>query len=548
MEQVDLKDTFSYLLENYTDYVPQNLELPTTPGSIAGLGLAAFVLTVTLFDYLNYQRQRRKLGNVDIVGDAPYLWRRLRWTENESNFRAVIQRGYDTFSKKAKPFAYWGQHDDFILVVPPGVADEVKNVDVDKMSFLQAVEDSYHFRLHTYILGRTHVDAVRQSVNKNMNHLHDIVVSQGDEVIPQVLDGFASSGKSFAAFLTIWHLVHTVAVAFLIGPQFAANREYMKEIEDYCLNVPGFVHLYFWIPSPLRRAFWHLSPQGARIRAVIRRLKRFIVPELRRVVEEWRQTQGPRTESEAGYTLMGAMLDLKEERGQITRDASAMSRQEEDRQIDIFADEVIFTSFDSAGPVACLVTQMLFEAVGDKSLVADLRGEISGVLAAHGGEWTPEAMSSLPRLESFTRETLRFNGPTLFSVTRSVIQPMQLKSGLSLRPGTIISAPSWLIHNDEDNYARAGEFNPYRFYDEATNTATTKATTASNKFLAYGYGSQMCPGRFLGVRMTQILFAKILMRYDAEFAGGIKVKPDNIFMPGQVLPPYETEIVIKRRE
>ncbi|KAK5988147.1 Cytochrome P450 monooxygenase verB [Cladobotryum mycophilum] len=532
----------SSALDDYRDYISQRIL--ASPVGIAGLGVSAFVLMVVFLDYLTYQRQRRRLGNVPIVGDAPYLWRRLRWTENESNFRSVIQRGYDTFSKNSRPWAYWGQHDDFILVVPPGVCDEVKNVDVDKMSFLQAVEDSYHFKLHTYILGRTHVDAVRQSVNKNMNQLHKTVVLQGDETIPQSLDSFADSKEPFAAFLTIWHLVHTVAVAFLIGPHFAKNEEYMKEIEDYCLNVPGFVHLYFWVPAPLRKAFWYLSPQGARVRAVIKRLKRFIVPEVRRTIEEWRQGDRPQGE----YTLLGAMLDLKEERGQIKRDAASMTQEEEERQIDMFADEVIFTSFDSAGPVACLVTQLLFESMGDRNLVQSLRSEISEALASNGGEWTPEVMNSLPRLESFTREALRVNGPTLFSVTRSVLQPMQLKSGLSLRPGTIISSPSWLIHNDEDNYAKANEFNPYRFYDEATNTATTKATTASNKFLAYGYGSQMCPGRFLGVRMTQILFAKILMKYDAVFEGPYKVKPDNIFMPGQVLPPYETRIILHHRD
>lgn len=134
------------------------------------------------------------------------------------------------------------------------------------------------------------------------------------------------------------------------------------------------------------------------------------------------------------------------------------------------------------------------------------------------------------------------------SVTRSVLKPYQLKSGLRLRPGNIISSPSWLIHNDEDNYPKANEFNPYRFYDEATNTVTTKATTASSIFLAYGYGSQMCPGRYLGVRMTQILFAKLLMRYDAVFEGEERKKPENVVMPGQVLPQYFAKIVLRMRD
>lgn len=150
-------------------------------------------------------------------------------------------------------------------------------------------------------------------------------------------------------------------------------------------------------------------------------------------------------------------------------------------------------------------------------------------------------MSEVPKHQRLTNSLA-------VSVTRSILKPFQLKSGLVLRPGNIISAPSWMIHNDEDNYPNAKQFNPYRFYDETTNTATVKATTASNTFLAYGYGSQMCPGRYLGVRMTQIIFAKLLMRYDATFEGGKRTKPENIVMPGQVLPSYYSKIVLKLRE
>ncbi|KAK4068261.1 uncharacterized protein Triagg1_7504 [Trichoderma aggressivum f. europaeum] len=515
-----------------------------SPVATAAVVVCSSLLLIIFLDWLNYQKQRKRLGDIPIVGDAPYLWKRLRWTENESNLKGVFQRGYDTFSKKLKPWAYWGQHDDFVLVLPPGACDEVKSVDLSQMSFLQAVEDSYHFRLHTNILGRAHVDAVRQSVNKNMNSLHDSVVMQSDESIPRVFDSLAKSQEPFAGFLEIWHLVHMVAASFLIGPHFASNPEYMRYIEDYCLHVPDFVHQYFWVPAPLRKMFWYLSPAGFRVRKVIKRLKFFIIPEIRRVIELWRMTG----QTSIDYTLLGAMLNLKEERGMIKRDATAMSIEEEERQIDIFSDEVIFTAFDSAGPVVCLVTQLFYESIRDEKLTEALRAEISTALAENNGRWSVQTMSSLPRLESFTRETLRVNGPTLFSVTRSVLKPFQLKSGLALRPGNIITSPSWLIHNDEDNYPKAHEFNPYRFYDETTNTATIKATTASNTFLAYGYGAQMCPGRYLGIRMSQIIFAKLLMRYDALFEGDKRAKPDNVVMPGQVLPSYYAKIVLKLRD
>jgi cytochrome P450 len=135
-------------------------------------------------------------------------------------------------------------------------------------------------------------------------------------------------------------------------------------------------------------------------------------------------------------------------------------------------------------------------------------------------------------------------------MTRSVRQPMKLKSAGNLRvqPGSIITSPAWMIHNDADYYDKPTEFNPWRFYDEEKNAVTTKSTTTSNKFLVYGYGVGICPGRHIVIRWSQIMFAKLLMKYDAEFEDVQTGKPDNIVMPGQLLPPYMAKIVFRCRE
>ncbi|CAI6098853.1 unnamed protein product [Clonostachys chloroleuca] len=486
-------------------------------------------LLILLIDYLNYYRLRKRLGNIPVVGDASYLWRRLRWTETDASFQKVFQKGYDTFSKKAKPFAFWGQNEDFVIILPPGSCEDVKNVGPEKLSFLQAVEDSYHFNLHTNILGRSHVDAVRQSVNKNMNQLHEIVLA---------------ANEPFAAFLTIWHLVNIVSASYLVGPEFSDNAEYLQAIEYYCITVPAFIYGYFWVPAPLRRLYWYLSPQGFKIRACKAKLKAFVAPKIRQVIGTWQE----KGQASGSYTLLGAMLELKAQRGQIKQDPKAMTKAELERQIDIFSDEMIFTGFDSAGPVACMVTQLVFEAMRDKDLTKALRDEIEAALEANNGEWNTQVLTSVPKLDSFTRESLRVNGPTLLSVSRTVMEPMELKSGLRLKRGNIISNASWLIHNDEDHYKKAHEFDPYRFYDEKTNKVTTKVTTASSSFLGYGYGAQMCPGRHLGIRMSQILFAKLLMQYDGEFENAKAGKPPNIVTSGQVLPPYHTKVIMKHRK
>ncbi|KAJ4342314.1 hypothetical protein N0V95_006989 [Ascochyta clinopodiicola] len=304
--------------------------------------------------------------------------------------------------------------------------------------------------------------------------------------------------------------------------------------------------MYFWLPAPIRKAYWYLSPEGAKIRSSLKTLKGEVRPAIREIVSTWRRGGGARKEP----TLLRAMLDVKAESGLLTRDMASLDVAEDERQMDVFEDEIIFTGFDSAGPVVCLVVQLLFEMISHRDIIEPLRKEVAAALEANGGEWTDLAMSSLPRLDSFTREVLRFDGPTLFSMTRSVRQSMQLKSAgnLRVRPGSIITSPAWMIHNDPDYYDRPDEFSPWRFYDEKSNTTTTRSTTTSNKFLVYGYGVGLCPGRHIGIRWSQITFAKLLMRYDARFDDVQAGKPDNVVMPGQLLPPYMAKIVFRRRE
>lgn len=89
---------------------------------------------------------------------------------------------------------------------------------------------------------------------------------------------------------------------------------------------------------------------------------------------------------------------------------------------------------------------------------------------------------------------------------------------MGLPKGTNIGVPTRCIHTDPDVYPNPLAFDAYRFYDPSSKTATTRASTASDTFLAFSYGTGLCPGRFIGVKVSQIIFAKIILNYDMQFA------------------------------
>lgn len=85
----------SQLFELWSPHAPALIN--TTMFSALLVICSSLLPLVLILDYLYYYRLRKELGpDIPIVGDAPYIWRRLRWTENEVNFRGVLQRGYDS--------------------------------------------------------------------------------------------------------------------------------------------------------------------------------------------------------------------------------------------------------------------------------------------------------------------------------------------------------------------------------------------------------------------------------------------------------------------
>jgi len=85
---------------------------------------------------------------------------------------------------------------------------------------------------------------------------------------------------------------------------------------------------------------------------------------------------------------------------------------------------------------------------------------------------------------------------------------------MDIPAGVNLCVPARYIHLDPDNYPNPATFDAYRFYDHKTNTATVRPTTASDTYLSYSHGSGLCPGRFLGVHLIQLLFARFLMGYE----------------------------------
>ena len=93
-----------------------------------------------------------------------------------------------------------------------------------------------------------------------------------------------------------------------------------------------------------------------------------------------------------------------------------------------------------------------------------MREEVERVTATEG--WTKASMQKLRKVDSFLRESQRYNGIGTLSMTRKALVDYTLSDGTFLPKGSFVSCNLLAIHRLESNYDDANEFKPFRFSEQ----------------------------------------------------------------------------------
>ncbi|THC93378.1 hypothetical protein EYZ11_007135 [Aspergillus tanneri] len=166
-----------------------------------------------------------------------------------------------------------------------------------------------------------------------------------------------------------------------------------------------------------------------------------------------------------------------------------------------------------------LLTQTLFNIVGNSKLIEDLREEIISTINTYG--WQKSAIYNLKLMDSVLKETQRLKPISIGTMVRVALEDVQLSDGLEIPKGTktLVSC-----HNmwDPDVYDNADEFNGYRFYKlrklPGQENSAQLVSTSANHF-GFGHGMHACPGRFFAAAEVKVTLCHILLKYDLRLVG-----------------------------
>ncbi|KAL4957875.1 hypothetical protein BDW69DRAFT_180121 [Aspergillus filifer] len=481
---------------------------------LIGCGIYLFIL---VSDYLYCLRKTKERSWAPCVPGKTLLSGRWRGGQDNSTFDRDFADAYNKLSKAGKAFSTTDiAGKDYFIVVPPRHCNEWAGVPRDHLSWGRLMAEEYFLQdLGLDLTWDVRIRTV-QACNRGefLDRVEPFIMKELDKTIGEVFASTKGRWKAFGLLDMTFMLSRHIAVLVVLGPGFnsqrAANMAELLTTFNYQLaDRMGSHQHYPLLWKPIVR---HLSRKTRRVKSTMQTMKASIVPEIRRRSNARQQQKQPGPDSSTSYLDM--MIDLVLKNG--IQGAGASASVINDGQVDLMARHVIFWLFEVIGAITPVTATLLLQIMLTPEYAAPLRRELKDALARTEDGKLFRAFRQAPGLESFTKEALRLHTPIKLVGGGYVQKPLHLASqNRTLTPGTKIVLPGRWTHLDAENYPNPTVFDGDRFREGPEGKCDVRGTLMPTpKWLLWGIGTSACPARFLGLRICQALFAKVLLGYD----------------------------------
>ncbi|KAK7695491.1 hypothetical protein QCA50_000127 [Cerrena zonata] len=193
-------------------------------------------------------------------------------------------------------------------------------------------------------------------------------------------------------------------------------------------------------------------------------------------------------------------------------------------------------------------TFALYRLAANPEWILRMREEVESVVKAEG--WTKSAMQKMHHVDSFLKECQRCDGIVTINMTRVAMKDYTFSDGTFIPKGTFVSAAVTPMHNDEEYYADATVFNPWRFAelrDGEGESLKHQMASTNKEYLAFGHGKDACPGRFFATNSLKVMLAHLVLNYDIKFEEE-GVLPKSLRIATMHTPNAKAKVLFRKRQ
>jgi cytochrome P450 len=357
--------------------------------------------------------------------------------------------------------------------------------------------------------------------------------------------GSSTEYREVCVYDTMRKIVGCVTNRVFVGKPKCRDPALLEVGMAYAQDVP--------LTSQVLRAVWKpLRPLVALvltlpIRLRTRRFEQIILPEIEKRLATYDARQGDVEKNKSQEAEPNDFLQWSIQQAKASGDPYMWKPT-------TLAGRILLLNFAAIHTSSFSITNAILDLAASKQeYIDELRAEIEGVLAEHGGEWNKRALAKMQKLDSVMRESARLNSFVTVGMGRAVVAKdgVVTPSGVRIPRGATVVVPSYSVLQDGDVYPDAHEFKPFRFAEHRSNEkieyvkrAAKAFASTSTDYLAFGHGRNACPGRFFAASELKLMLAHLVLNYDIAIQGS---RPPNMWFGLNRTPPFQATVRIKKR-
>ncbi|KAI5118159.1 hypothetical protein M0805_005781 [Coniferiporia weirii] len=501
------------------------------PGIQGNMGYFVSCAAVVFYSAIQYFNARKRDIAVPAVGPSGRIASYYGAIKFLTGARAMLEEGYTKYNSRTFKIPELGRW--MVIVSSPELVEEVRRAPDDKLSFVEAVEDTLAAK---YTLGELlvksqyHIPIVRSQLTRNIVNIFDQIT---DEVVCAFEDGIPTKGDEWIVrdgLEAVMEIVCRTSNRVFIGLPLCRDKDYIDLNVRFTVDVIKGAQIIGIFPDMLKGIVGELlTSVPSSTRRAVKHLRPIIEHRLRQ-------------HEEHGIDWPGKPNDML---SWLLEEAEG-----EQRTVEALTQRILVLNFAAVHTSSNSFTHALFHLAARPEYIEPLREEVERVIKAEG--WTKVAMNKMRKLDSFMKESQRYNGIGMLSMTRKALVDYTLSDGTFLPAGTFVSCNALSLHYDDANYNNAHDFDGFRFANmreerEGEGTKHQMVSTSS-EYLPFGHGRHACPGRFFAVNELKSMMAYLVLTYDVKLENAEDGRPKDFEFGSAVVPNPKAKVMFRRRQ
>ncbi|KUL90216.1 hypothetical protein ZTR_02016 [Talaromyces verruculosus] len=496
-----------------SDYLPSQATLSAFSDTkwIAG---GFLILAFFLFNVLN--------SETSVNADIPFVGLHLgsiskRKAKYVSDANALLTEGYRVLGTR--------------IVAGQKYYQELCDLKDDELSFKGSISDLFA----THYTGVLISDDLKEtSINRDLTPNMARLTSKIEDEVEWALSDQIGSCKDWKPVVmndvSQKIIAHVTARAF--NPDLARDPDWIRISVDYWMDAFAAAKAIKFFPVWLRPLAAKLMVQPARMRATREEAQRLVIPVLKRRLAL--------PESEKPDDMMQWMMDRLGDKAGTPEELHHQAH----LQLALAMGAIHSTNFT--------LLHQFFDLAAYQEYHEPLREEFREALKKTDGKLTKATLGMLNKLDSFMKESQRYNPPGLTNGRRKTLQDIRLNDGTIIPKGSNIEIAANAVNRDPSIHEDPDVFDGFRFYkmrqrsEEDANRH--QFVSSSPNSLNWGYGRHACPGRFFAVDEIKVILSKALQKYDIALVDPSAGRYKNTSFETMVIPDMKKEVLFRERK